>query len=91
MTGANVLVAIFGEKDSHAVYFLHQQGVTRLDVVNYISHGISKSRSRRSRPRAARATPEGEEGGEKNEKAAPLEQYTHEPERSWPWPARSIR
>ncbi|MFC4159747.1 ATP-dependent Clp protease ATP-binding subunit ClpA [Chitinimonas lacunae] len=42
VTGANVLVAIFGEKDSHAVYFLHQQGITRLDVVNYISHGISK-------------------------------------------------
>ena len=38
VTGANVLVAIFGEKDSHAVYFLHQRGVTRLDVVNYISH-----------------------------------------------------
>ena len=43
MTGANVLVAIFGEKDSHAVYFLHQQGVTRLDVVNFISHGITKA------------------------------------------------
>src|SRR5438105_10928130 len=43
VTGANVLVAIFGEKDSHAVYFLHQQGVTRLDVVNYISHGITKT------------------------------------------------
>ena len=43
VTGANVLVAIFGEKDSHAVYFLHQQGVTRLDVVNYISHGITKA------------------------------------------------
>jgi ATP-dependent Clp protease ATP-binding subunit ClpA len=42
VTGANVLVAIFGEKDSHAVYFLHQRGVTRLDVVNYISHGVSK-------------------------------------------------
>jgi ATP-dependent Clp protease ATP-binding subunit ClpA len=42
VTGANVLVAIFGEKDSHAVYFLHQKGVTRLDVVNYISHGITK-------------------------------------------------
>mgnify|MGYP006080535767 FL=1 len=42
VTGANVLVAIFGEKDSHAVYFLHQSGVTRLDVVNYISHGINK-------------------------------------------------
>src|SRR5471032_1562286 len=43
VTGANVLVAIFGEKDSHAVYFLHQQGITRLDVVNFISHGITKS------------------------------------------------
>ena len=42
VTGANVLVAIFGEKDSHAVYFLGQQEVTRLDVVNYISHGIAK-------------------------------------------------
>ncbi len=43
VTGANVLVAIFGEKDSHAVYFLHQQGITRLDVVNFISHGITKT------------------------------------------------
>jgi ATP-dependent Clp protease ATP-binding subunit ClpA len=43
VTGANVLVAIFGEKDSHAVYYLHQQGVTRLDVVNFIAHGIKKS------------------------------------------------
>ncbi|MCB1552940.1 MAG: ATP-dependent Clp protease ATP-binding subunit ClpA [Xanthomonadales bacterium] len=42
VTGANVLVAIFGEKDSHAVYFLNQQEVTRLDVVNYISHGVAK-------------------------------------------------
>ena len=42
VTGANVLVAIFGEKDSHAVYFLHQKGVTRLDIVNFISHGITK-------------------------------------------------
>jgi ATP-dependent Clp protease ATP-binding subunit ClpA len=42
VTGANVLVAIFGEKDSHAVFFLHQQGMSRLDVVNYISHGVSK-------------------------------------------------
>ena len=37
-----MLVAIFGEKDSHAVYYLHQQGVTRLDVVNFISHGVRK-------------------------------------------------
>ncbi|MCD9026910.1 ATP-dependent Clp protease ATP-binding subunit ClpA [Luteimonas sp. BDR2-5] len=43
VSGANVLVAIFGEKDSHAVYYLNQQDVTRLDVVNYLSHGIAKS------------------------------------------------
>jgi len=42
VNGANVLVAIYGEKDSHAVYFLHQQGVTRLDIVNFIAHGVSK-------------------------------------------------
>ena len=42
VTGANVLVAIFGERESQAVYFLDRQDVTRLDVVNYISHGISK-------------------------------------------------
>lgn len=42
VTGANVLVAIFGERESHAAYFLSQQNVARLDVVNYISHGIAK-------------------------------------------------
>ncbi|XLM20201.1 ATP-dependent Clp protease ATP-binding subunit ClpA [Chromobacterium piscinae] len=45
VSGANILVAIFGEKDSHAVYYLHQQGISRLDVVNFISHGITKQRS----------------------------------------------
>ena len=42
VNGANVLVAIFGEKDSHAVYFLQKQSISRLDVVNFISHGITK-------------------------------------------------
>ena len=42
VTGANVLVAIFSEQESQAVYFLHQQDIARLDIVNYISHGISK-------------------------------------------------
>ncbi|MCB1806280.1 MAG: ATP-dependent Clp protease ATP-binding subunit ClpA, partial [Candidatus Competibacteraceae bacterium] len=42
VTGANVLVAIFGEQESHAVYLLKQQDISRLDVVNFISHGISK-------------------------------------------------
>src|ERR1700741_373508 len=58
VTGANVLVAIYGEKDSHAVYFLHQQGVSRLDVVNYISHGITKA------PQAPGSREEGENEAE---------------------------
>ena len=77
VTGANVLVAIFGEKDSHAVYYLHQQGVTRLDVVNFIAHGIKKSDP--PEPAKANEAPasEGEDGtAEKNEKASPLEQFT---------------
>ncbi|MGF6525399.1 ATP-dependent Clp protease ATP-binding subunit ClpA [Variovorax sp. PvP013] len=78
VTGANVLVAIFGEKDSHAVYYLHQQGVTRLDVVNFIAHGIKKSDPPEAAKGAAESSSnEGEEGGgEKNEKSSPLEQFT---------------
>ena len=75
VTGANVLVAIFGEKDSHAVYYLHQQGVTRLDVVNFIAHGIKKSDPPEP-TKTGETAAENEEGGEKNEKASPLEQYT---------------
>ncbi len=45
VTGANILVALFGEKDSHAVYFLTQRNVSRLDVVNYIAHGIDKAQA----------------------------------------------
>ena len=41
VTGANILVALFSEKESHAVFFLNQRGITRLDVVNYIAHGIN--------------------------------------------------
>jgi ATP-dependent Clp protease ATP-binding subunit ClpA len=77
VTGANVLVAIFGEKDSHAVYYLHQQGVTRLDVVNFIAHGIKKNDPPESAAKANENPVENEEGnGEKNEKASPLEQFT---------------
>ena len=74
--GSNVLVAIFGEKDSHAVYYLHQQGVTRLDVVNFIAHGIKKNEPPEL-PKSGEAAAEGEDAStEKNEKASPLEQYT---------------
>src|SRR5215204_2752643 len=76
VTGANVLVAIFGEKDSHAVYYLHQQGVTRLDVVNYIAHGIKKSDPPEPSKGGENSSSEEGEGGEKNEKASPLEQFT---------------
>ena len=78
VTGANVLVAIFGEKDSHAVYYLHQQGVTRLDVVNFIAHGIKKSDPPEATKGPETNQGEQEEGAasEKNEKASPLEQFT---------------
>ena len=74
VTGANVLVAIFGEKDSHAVYFLGQQDVTRLDVVNYISHGIAKL------GQESGAQPAGGEGGKEGEggeeaRGNPLAEY----------------
>ena len=72
VTGANVLVAIFGEKDSHAVYFLHQQGVTRLDVVNYISHGITKS----PQPAQPKATENEEAGEDGQQSGGALETYT---------------
>ncbi len=65
VTGANVLVAIFGEKDSHAVYFLTQQDVTRLDVVNYLSHGIAKQGEENDAGSPAEG--EGKPGGEGSE------------------------
>ncbi|MBS0576908.1 MAG: ATP-dependent Clp protease ATP-binding subunit ClpA [Proteobacteria bacterium] len=66
VTGANVLVAIFGEKDSHAVYYLAQQDVTRLDVVNYLSHGVAKLGNDEHPAEAAKAEPnkDGEAGDE---------------------------
>ncbi|MFO1227666.1 ATP-dependent Clp protease ATP-binding subunit ClpA [Roseateles sp.] len=80
VTGANVIVAIFGEKDSHAVYYLHQQGVTRLDVVNFIAHGIKKTEPEPPKqPENPSSGQEGEreESGEQGAaKASPLEQFT---------------
>ncbi len=78
VTGANVLVAIYGEKDSHAVYFLHQQGVTRLDVVNFLSHGVKKSdppEPAKPAETGAPAAPDGEKE-EAEPKQSPLEQFT---------------
>jgi ATP-dependent Clp protease ATP-binding subunit ClpA len=79
VTGANVLVAIFGEKDSHAVYYLHQQGVTRLDVVNFIAHGIKKSDPPEPTKNNESQNPEGEkEDGAAGDgsKGSPLDQFT---------------
>ena len=61
VTGANVLVAIFAERESHAAYFLEQQDMSRLDAVNFISHGITKSGP--SEERKVRGADEGGEGG----------------------------
>ncbi|HEU4352603.1 MAG TPA: ATP-dependent Clp protease ATP-binding subunit ClpA [Burkholderiales bacterium] len=73
VTGANVLVAIFGEKDSHAVYFLQQQGIARLDVVNYISHGITKT-PQAHQGKSAEQDAEQESQGESSN--SPLDNYT---------------
>ena len=68
VTGANVLVAIFGEKDSHAVYFLNQQDVHRLDVVNYISHGIARSgEAEPAQPQESEAKPDGSDAEHKGD------------------------
>jgi ATP-dependent Clp protease ATP-binding subunit ClpA len=73
--GANILVAIYGEKDSHAVFYLHQQSITRLDVVNFIAHGIKKT----DKPEPQSAGPDGEDeptkSGEKGDKSSPLDTY----------------
>jgi len=76
VNGANVLVALFSERESHAVYFLQQQDITRLDVVSYISHGLAKS-AEYSEPR----TPQGaddeefELGGADGKDETALEKY----------------
>ena len=78
VTGANVLVAIFSERESHAVFFLQGQEMTRLDAVNYISHGIAKSAGH-SEPRRVRGAEERQEneGGEpgKGKQAEALQAY----------------
>jgi ATP-dependent Clp protease ATP-binding subunit ClpA len=69
VTGANVLVALFSERESHAVYFLQLQDMTRLDAVNFISHGIAKAPGRSTtRPVQGSQTPNNEESPEKEEK-----------------------
>ena len=75
VTGANVLVALFGEQDSQAVYLLNRQDISRLDVVNYISHGISKVPGEGQDDEAAGEAGEEREGRGKDN-ASPLENFT---------------
>jgi ATP-dependent Clp protease ATP-binding subunit ClpA len=67
VTGANVLVAMFAERESHAVYFLQEQDMTRFDAVNYISHGIAKAPGR-SETRRVQGADEEERSNEKQQK-----------------------
>jgi ATP-dependent Clp protease ATP-binding subunit ClpA len=73
VTGANILVALFGEKESHAVFFLNQRGITRLDVVNYIAHGINKSAE--PQPATQKTANETENENEQNTDSS-LKNYT---------------
>lgn len=72
VTGANVLVAIFSEQESQAVYLLKVQGISRIDVVNYISHGISKVDDADEEAEAGRQSAEGDESPEGGQKALQL-------------------
>ena len=71
VTGANVLVAIFSEQESQAVYFLNKLNITRLDVVNYISHGISKVHDQTEEPLESSSTATAPDGAQKQ----PLESF----------------
>lgn len=72
VSGENVLVAVFGEQDSHSVYLLGKQNISRLDVVNFISHGISKSREEESEEDDSTVS---EGGGEDNQAEKPLQKF----------------
>ena len=79
VTGANILVAMFSERESHAVYFLQQQDMTRLDAVSFIAHGVAKVQGL-SEPRPVQDTVEDNSDpqikeGQKKTSSSPLEQY----------------
>ena len=74
VTGANVLVAIFSEQESQAVFFLKQQSVARIDVVNFIAHGISKVPGHGDHAENENEMQD-EEGGESSSSSNPLDAY----------------
>ena len=76
VTTGNVLVAIFNEKDSHAVYFMEAQGVTQFDVINYLSHGVAKGASTDDTPEKEDTDIDGlPKDGSKQGKQSPLKAY----------------
>jgi ATP-dependent Clp protease ATP-binding subunit ClpA len=76
VTTGNVLVAIFNEKDSHAVYFMEAQGVTQFDIINYLSHGVSKGQSPDETPEKDETDIDGlPKDGSKQGKQSPLKAY----------------
>ena len=75
VTGANVLVALFSERESYAVYFLQQQDMSRLDAVTYISHGVGKGETR-AEPRAARRRPRKRPRRKAARRKSALKQFT---------------
>jgi ATP-dependent Clp protease ATP-binding subunit ClpA len=72
VTGANLFVALFSEQDSHAVYLLNKQDISRLDVVNYLAHGISKIDQENEEP----IKPVEEAGNADTDSGSPLDKYT---------------
>ncbi len=72
VTGANLFVALFSEQDSHAVYLLNKQDISRLDVVNYLAHGISKKDQDHELPKDSAS----ESNSSDSEAGSPLEKYT---------------
>ncbi len=76
VNGANIMVALFGEKDSHALYFLTQQGLTRLDVINYIAHGIAKAQQENASGSPADGAHQDKDDEAAAANASPLDAYT---------------
>lgn len=76
VTGANVLAAIFSEQESQSVYLIRQENVSRLDVINYISHGSTKPRQSRGEDQFGNHYMDEGEGIQEDNGASPLEQFT---------------
>ena len=75
MTGADLLVALFSEQESHAVYLLKQQDITRLDVLNFVAHGISKVQQEEQPPLESDNLQEEEQPAQPGTAKSPLETY----------------